>query len=155
MAFKARFSRGFSSHCQTLRLGSLTWDSELSLLWESFYGIIIFQFVGQHVWDLIFLHLCPSYHLIVASSLSLDFNKQNTYMHMEVRDLKRQRAQRLYSRDFTFKLWSWHKVASSVGSAYQHLLFTDLRVVEGFCVPYLMPGIVTNLEIAKFQPINQ
>lgn len=29
-----------------LRLGSLTWGSELSLLWDSFCGIIIFWFVG-------------------------------------------------------------------------------------------------------------
>ena len=127
----------------------------LSLLWENFYGIIIFQFVGQHVWDLIFLNLCIYYHLIVASSLSLDFNKQNTYMHSKVRDLKRQREQRLNSRDFTFKLWSWHKAVSSVGSTYQHLLLADLGVVEGFWVPFLMPEIVTNPEIAKFQPINQ
>ena len=42
LAFKARFSVGSSSHCQTPRLGSLMWGSELSLC------------------------------LIVASSLSLD-----------------------------------------------------------------------------------
>ena len=35
-----------SSHCQTSRLGSLIWGSELSLLWENFCGIIIFQFMN-------------------------------------------------------------------------------------------------------------
>ena len=76
-------------------------------------------------------------------------------MHSKVRNLKRQREQRLNSRDFTFKLWSWHKAVISVGSTYQHLLLTDLGVVEGFGVPFLMPEMVTNPEIAKFQPINQ
>ena len=42
LAFKARFTGGSSSRCQTPRLGSLTWGSELSLLWENFCGIIIF-----------------------------------------------------------------------------------------------------------------
>ena len=46
LAFKARFSGGSSSHCQTPRVASLTWGSELSLLWENFCGIIIFQFVA-------------------------------------------------------------------------------------------------------------
>ena len=32
LAFKARFSGGSDSYCQTLRLGSLTLGSELSLL---------------------------------------------------------------------------------------------------------------------------
>ena len=32
--------------CWTPRLGSLTWGSELSLLWDNFCGIIIFWFVG-------------------------------------------------------------------------------------------------------------
>ena len=45
-AFKARFS-GCSSFCyQSPRLGSLMWGSGLSLLWENFCGVIIFQFVG-------------------------------------------------------------------------------------------------------------
>ena len=43
LAFKARFSGGSSSHCQTPRLGSLTQGSELSLLWENF----CFQFLGH------------------------------------------------------------------------------------------------------------
>ena len=47
LAFKARFSGGSSSHWQTPSLWSLTWGSELSLLWENFCGIIIFQFVGH------------------------------------------------------------------------------------------------------------
>ena len=33
LAFKAKCSAGSSSWCQTPRLGSLTWGSELSLLW--------------------------------------------------------------------------------------------------------------------------
>ena len=37
---------GSSSHCQTSRLGSLMWGSELSLLWEKFCGVIIFQFMN-------------------------------------------------------------------------------------------------------------
>ena len=46
LAFKARFSGGSSSNCQTHRLGILTWDSGLSRLWQNFCGVIIFQFVG-------------------------------------------------------------------------------------------------------------
>lgn len=46
MFFKARFSGGSSSCCQTLWLGRLRWGSELSLLWQNFYGITVFQFVG-------------------------------------------------------------------------------------------------------------
>ena len=46
LAFKARFSGGSSSHCQTPRQGNLMWCSELSLLWENFCDIIIFQFMG-------------------------------------------------------------------------------------------------------------
>ena len=42
MNFRTRFSGDSSSHCQTHRLGSLMWGSELSLLWENFSGIIIF-----------------------------------------------------------------------------------------------------------------
>ena len=46
LIFKDRFSGG-SSYCQTPRLGSLMWDSERSLLWENFCGlVIILQFVG-------------------------------------------------------------------------------------------------------------
>ena len=33
----------------TLRLGSLTWDSELSLLWENFSNIIVLRFVDHHL----------------------------------------------------------------------------------------------------------
>ena len=46
MFFKARFSGGSSSCCQTLWLGRLRWGSELSLPWQNFCGIIVFQFVG-------------------------------------------------------------------------------------------------------------
>jgi len=44
--FKAKCSEGFSSSCQNPRLGSLTWDLEISLLLENFCDIIILQFVG-------------------------------------------------------------------------------------------------------------
>ena len=47
LAFKARFSGGFSSYCQIPRLGNLTWGSELSLWCENFCGVIVFQFVGH------------------------------------------------------------------------------------------------------------
>ena len=40
------FLGGPSSHCQTSRLGSLIWGSELSLLWENFCDIIVLWFVG-------------------------------------------------------------------------------------------------------------
>ena len=46
LTFKVRVPGGSSSFCQTPSLGSLTWGSEFSLLWENFCGIIIFQFVG-------------------------------------------------------------------------------------------------------------
>ena len=36
IASQASCSGGFSSQCQTPRLGILTWGSELSLLWENF-----------------------------------------------------------------------------------------------------------------------
>ena len=45
-AFKARFS-GDSSHCWIPRLGSQTWGSALSLLWDNFSGTIVFQLVGS------------------------------------------------------------------------------------------------------------
>ena len=45
LAFKVWFSGISSSHCQTPRLGSLTWDSEPSLQWVNFCGIIVLQFV--------------------------------------------------------------------------------------------------------------
>ena len=46
LAFKAKCSGGSSSWYQTPRLESLMWGSEVSLLWENFWDIIIFQFVG-------------------------------------------------------------------------------------------------------------
>ena len=49
LAFKTKCSGGSSSWCQTPRLGSLTWGSELSLLWENFCDIINFQFVVTHL----------------------------------------------------------------------------------------------------------
>ena len=74
LAFKARCSGGSSPWCQTASLGSLTWGSELSLLWENLCNIIIFQSVGHTHgrWELIILQMWHSYRLIVASYLSLD-----------------------------------------------------------------------------------
>ena len=47
LAFRARFSRDSSFHCQTPRLGILMWGSELSLKWETLCGIIVFQSVDH------------------------------------------------------------------------------------------------------------
>ena len=47
LAFKVWFSGNSSFHCQTPRLGSLTWGSEPSLQWVDFCGIIVLQFVSQ------------------------------------------------------------------------------------------------------------
>ena len=46
-AFKVWFSRNSSSHCWTLRLGSLTWGSEPSLQWVDFCGISVLQFMSH------------------------------------------------------------------------------------------------------------
>ena len=46
LAFKTKCSEDISTWCQTHRLDSLTWGSELSLLWENLFTIIIFQFEG-------------------------------------------------------------------------------------------------------------
>ena len=47
LAFKVWFSRNSFFHCQTSRLGSLTWGSELSLQWVDFCGISVLQFVSH------------------------------------------------------------------------------------------------------------
>ena len=47
LAFKVWFSRNSSSHCQTSRLGSLTWGSEPSLQWVDLCGISVLQFVSH------------------------------------------------------------------------------------------------------------
>ena len=41
------FSRNSSSHCQTPRLGSLTWGSKPSIQWVGFCGISVLQFVSH------------------------------------------------------------------------------------------------------------
>lgn len=64
-------SLGGSSFChQTLRLGSLKW-AQTFLLWENFYVIIIFQFVGCSPGRYGFIMIVP-FLSIVASSLPLD-----------------------------------------------------------------------------------
>ena len=47
LAFKVCFCGNSSSHCQTPRLGSLTWGSEPSLQWVDFSGITVLQFVSH------------------------------------------------------------------------------------------------------------
>ena len=64
LAFKARCSRGPSPQCQTPRVGSLIWGSELSLLWENFCDTIVIQFMGCPPGELIILQVCPSFCLI-------------------------------------------------------------------------------------------
>ena len=60
----------------SLRIGSLM-GSEISLLWENFCDVIILQFVGclpvqGGGYAIYFIVMCPSFHLFVISSLSLD-----------------------------------------------------------------------------------
>ena len=66
---------GFLLLCQIPRLGSLMWSSEASEQWEYFFDILVLHFVG-HPPDgngiLFYCDCTPSYHLDVASSLSLD-----------------------------------------------------------------------------------
>ena len=45
LVFKARFCGGTSSCCQNPRLGHLTWDSGLPLLWQNLCDVIVFLFV--------------------------------------------------------------------------------------------------------------
>ena len=47
LAFKVWFSRNSSSHCQTPRFGSLTWNSEPSPQCVDFCGITVLQFVSH------------------------------------------------------------------------------------------------------------
>ena len=47
LAFNVWFSRNSSSHCRTLRLGSLMWGSEPSLQWVDFCGISVLPFVSH------------------------------------------------------------------------------------------------------------
>ena len=70
LAFKVWFSRNSSSRCWIPRLGSLMWGSEPSLQWYKCSPVC--ESPTQQLWDLILLWLHPSYHLIVASLLSLD-----------------------------------------------------------------------------------
>ena len=47
LAFKVWFSRNSSSHCQTPRLGCLTWGSEPSLQWVDFCAVSVLQFASH------------------------------------------------------------------------------------------------------------
>ena len=77
-----QMSRGLCSWCRTPGLGSLTWGSELSLLWENLCNIIILQFVGcpprgmgldyitsLHIllWFLLYIFSCRSF--LIGSGL--------------------------------------------------------------------------------------
>ena len=71
LAFKVRVLGNSQSLCWIPRLGSLMWGSEPSqLLW--YYCSPVCGPPTQWVRGLILLWLCPSYHLVIASSLSLD-----------------------------------------------------------------------------------
>ena len=74
LAFKAKCFGDSSSQCQTVRLGSLTWGSGLSLFWDNLCDVIIFHFVGgpPSKFGILFSWKCPSCHLIMAPSLSLN-----------------------------------------------------------------------------------
>ena len=66
LAFKVWFYGNSSSHCQTPRLGSLTWGSEPSFQWVDFCGIIVLQFVsrppsGYGIWFYCDCTLLPSH----------------------------------------------------------------------------------------------
>ena len=66
VAFKAWFSRNSSYHCQTPRLGSLTWGLRTftpvgELLWYKCSPVC--ESPIQQLWDLILLWLHPSCHL--------------------------------------------------------------------------------------------
>ena len=47
LTFKGKFTGGSSSHCQTPKLGTLTWAQNFHSGWENFGGMILFQFVGH------------------------------------------------------------------------------------------------------------
>ena len=73
--FRAKCPGGSCFQSQTSRLGSLTWSSELSLLWEKLCNIIIFQSVDNQTGEygiLLYHEKYPFCCLFVTSSLSLD-----------------------------------------------------------------------------------
>ena len=64
LAFKVKCSRGYCPPSAGPRLRSYIWGSELSLLWESLYTVIIASLWTAStlwVWDLIILPVHPSY----------------------------------------------------------------------------------------------
>ena len=75
LAYKVRFPGDSQFLCQLPRLRSLmvrlrTFTTVRELLW--YYCSPVHGWPTEQVWDLILSCLGPSYHLIVASSLSLD-----------------------------------------------------------------------------------
>ena len=75
LAFKIRFPGDSKCLCQIPRPRNLTWGLEPSQQWENFFATICLQFLGHppgRYGNLILLLLCPSYHLSMASSVSLD-----------------------------------------------------------------------------------
>lgn len=74
LSCKAKWSGSFSQW-QTLRLGSLMWVSEISLLWENLCDIIILQFVGSMGFHYIMLYkgsLLPSNCALFFMSLDVE-----------------------------------------------------------------------------------
>ena len=70
------YSRGSSSHCQTPRLGNLMWTQNFipmgELLWYNYIPVCgVTHNTGFGVWFLSWL--CPSCHLVVASSLDVEY----------------------------------------------------------------------------------
>ena len=83
-------SGGSSSWCQTHRLGSLMWGSELSLPWENFCDGIIFQFLG-HSRCTRFDYITNVLHLSPHDFLSLDveylFGRFQSFLFMAIQKL--------------------------------------------------------------------
>ena len=77
LAFKARFSGGFPSYCQTLRLGNLMWVTPIGeFLWYNYFPIC--GLPTRQVQDLIvpFLPSCCSFLFVFECRVSflLDFS---------------------------------------------------------------------------------
>ena len=74
LAFKVRFLGDSQSLCWIPMLGSLMQDLEPAQQWENcwYYYYPVYGSLTWQVWDWVLSWLCPSYHLVTASSLSLD-----------------------------------------------------------------------------------
>ena len=75
LAFKIRFLGDSQSQCWILMLGSLMQGLEPSQQWENInrcYYSPVYGSPTWQAWDWVLSWLCPSYHLVAASSFSLD-----------------------------------------------------------------------------------